>query len=242
MFLATKGQYPPIRMALGQYEPETTRLFERLIKPGMAVLDIGAHVGYFSLLAAKQAGPSGRVFSFEPHPDNYSLLIKNVKENAYETITTVNQGASATSGNSTLHQSRLDNGRHSIYRQDLLQQGSVPISTTSMDDFFGVIDWPKIDLVKIDVEGAELDVLSGMAGLLERCRDIRLIVELNPVSLEQAQVEPISLPKTLESLGFVLHMVDSLSEPSKLHGHELRPLIDRLYSSGDSVNLYCFRN
>jgi len=57
MILGSNGGYPPISMVAGRYEIETTRLFERLLKPGMVVVDVGAHVGYYSLLAARQVGP-----------------------------------------------------------------------------------------------------------------------------------------------------------------------------------------
>ena len=241
MFLATEGKYPPIRMAMGQYEEETTQLFERLVRPGMTIFDIGAHVGYYSLLAAKLAGPTGRVHSFEPDPDNYSLLTKNVEENAYTTITAINQGAAADSGVRELFISGLDNGRHSIYRQDLPQKGSVPISTTTVDEYWISQGSPTVDLVKMDVEGAELDVFKGMEALLDGCRDIKLIVELNPALLKSAQVEPAELLNLIRSKGFSLCPVQPGTEMANLLDHEITPLIDRLYASQDSVNLYCCR-
>ena len=64
MVLASKGKYPPIRMAMGEYETETTRLFQDHIKPGMSILDIGAHAGYYTLLADRLTDSGARVFSF----------------------------------------------------------------------------------------------------------------------------------------------------------------------------------
>ena len=61
MYLASSGSYPPLDMAMASYEPGTTRLFQEKLKPGMVVIDIGAHVGYYTLLAAKQVRPTGRV-------------------------------------------------------------------------------------------------------------------------------------------------------------------------------------
>lgn len=241
MYLATEGKYPPIRMVLGQYEEETTRVFERSIKEGMSILDIGAHVGYYSLLSAKLSGPTGKVFSFEPDPDNYSLLIRNIKANSYNTITPINKGVASASGKRTLYLSRLDNGRHSVYLQDSLQNGSVSITTTTMDDFFGALNWPTVDFVKIDVEGAELEVLNGMTGLLERCPKIKIIMELNPQLLKQGNTEPISLVQRLQSLGFSLKQISSENEAITLQVHEFEPIIQRLHAESDSINLFCVK-
>jgi FkbM family methyltransferase len=241
MYLATKGKYPPLRMALGQYEEDTTRLFTECIKSGMTVLDIGAHVGYYSLLAAKLSGSGGRVISFEPDPDNYSLLVKNISENGYETITAVNKGVAANSGAGTLYISRLDNGRHSTYRDNAPSNNSISITTTSIDDFFSALEWPTVDLVKVDVEGAEMDVLNGMTGLLERCPNIRLVMELNPVLLKKAGVDPQAMMASLESQGFTLHQLMPEDEPAVLKSSDSGRLIAGLLANQDSINLYCTR-
>ena len=86
MYLASSGSYPPLDMAMGRYEPETTRLFKETVKPGMVVVDIGAHVGYYTLLAAKQVGPDGKVYAFEPEPGNHALLLKNIGMNGYDNV------------------------------------------------------------------------------------------------------------------------------------------------------------
>jgi FkbM family methyltransferase len=226
-------------MAMNEYEQETTELFSDCVETGMSILDIGAHVGYYSLLAAKLAGPTGKVISFEPDPDNYSLLLRNIEENGYTNITAVNQGITSTTGVGTLILSGLDNGRHSIYHHGLPEKGSVSISTTSVDDYFGALGWPTVDLIKMDVEGAELEVLLGMTGLLDRSHNIKLIMELNPVLLKNADVEPKSLLTRIESLGLTLHQVRSGVAPQRLQSSEMGPLIDRLFSSQDSINLYC---
>jgi hypothetical protein len=75
MVLASKGKYPPIRMAMGEYENGTTQLFQDHIKPGMSILDIGAHAGYYTLLAARLTDSGARVFSFlDELPEIISIL------------------------------------------------------------------------------------------------------------------------------------------------------------------------
>src|ERR1035441_6724268 len=72
-----------------QYEPETKALLGSLIRPGMTVFDIGAHVGHYTLLAARIVGPTGRVYAFEPEPENFALLKRNVELNGYKNVTCV---------------------------------------------------------------------------------------------------------------------------------------------------------
>ncbi len=181
MVMASGGGYPPIDMAMGRYEQATTNLVLKLIRPRMVVLDIGAHVGYYTLLAARQVGPEGKVYAFEPEPKNHALLLKNIEQNGYENIVVTKSAVSDRMGDSTLYLSALDNGRHSVYQQDYPQKGTVSVDTLTIDAFLESEGWPTVDLVKIDVEGAEVAVLRGMESLLERCPDeVEILVELSP--------------------------------------------------------------
>ena len=241
MVLATKGKYPPIKMAMGEYEIETTELFREHIKSGMSVLDIGAHVGYYTLLAAKLAGAEGRVFSFEPDLDNYGLLRRNIESNGYANITTVNQAVSDLSGTRTLFISRLDNGRHSIYHQSHSESESIAVPATTIDDYFKALDWPQLHFIKMDVEGSELDVLNGMTGLLDRFPTIKMIIELNPSLLRNASVSPLKLLEKMSGQGFIFHRVEAHTNPQEHSVAELVALSQILASSGDSINVFCTR-
>ena len=81
-----------LRVLGGTYEPEQTRAFEELVKPGDTVLDVGAHVGYYTLLSSVLVGASGRVFAFEPNPRNYHYLDQHVYLNRCRNVTTVPLG------------------------------------------------------------------------------------------------------------------------------------------------------
>jgi FkbM family methyltransferase len=242
MALASKEKYPPIRMAMGEYETETTQLFRDHINPGMTILDIGAHVGYYTLLAARLAGSDGRVFSFEPDQDNYALLVHNVQLNGYDNVTTVNQAVSDKSSSRTLFISALDNGRHSMYHQRQPESGSITVSATTADDYFGEINWPEIDLIKLDVEGSELDVINGMTELLKRSPAAKIIMELNPNLLENANVASMDLLSQVIKRGFTLYRVEENTAPIELSSAEFEPLVQSLASSGGSVNLLCIRS
>jgi FkbM family methyltransferase len=239
MVLSAPGRYPPVAMAMGEYESQTTSLFEQILKPGMVVVDVGAHVGYFSLIAARQVGPTGRVFAFEPDPINYELLQRNIELNGYTNVTAVNAAVADVVGSRTLFQTALDSGRHSTYHHGLPESGSVEVDTWTLDAFLETKDWPPVDLVKVDVEGAEVDVLNGMTGLHERMPDIQLIIEFNPALLESAGVESFGFLEKLASSGFNVECINERQGVLPLEELGVNDLVTGLLNDGSSVNLYC---
>src|SRR5579859_1173929 len=97
-------QHPRWIHELASYEPEVTRVFQERVKPGMTVLDVGANIGYFSLLAARLMGETGAVWAFEPVPHVVEILRQNVCANGYERrIHVVPQAIDRTSGTASLH-------------------------------------------------------------------------------------------------------------------------------------------
>lgn len=241
MFLSERRQYPPLALATDRYETETTSLFESLVKPGAGVLDIGAHVGYFSLLAARGTGSTGKVYAFEPEPQNYQLLLRNIGSNGYTNVVATQKAVCDKIGSTTLFLTSLDNGRHSTYQHDLPKTGSVTVETTTLDDFLAVKGWPRIDLAKVDVEGAEMDVLGGMGLLLDNSPDLKLIVEFSPSLLVNAGVTPQQFLEELASKGFEIARISDSEGPLLLPNAAWPSLVDELLKSKSSVNLYCTR-
>ena len=87
----------------GAWEPFETELFEQALAPGMVVFCLGAHIGYYALLAARRVGPRGRVYAFEPSPENFRLLVKNVEANGYRNVIPVPKAVSNVTGRATLY-------------------------------------------------------------------------------------------------------------------------------------------
>ena len=167
MFLAPKGSYPSPDMIVDRYEKGTTDLFRELLKPGMVVVDVGANVGYFSLLAAELVGSSGKVYAFEPEPGNHGVLQKNIEINSLSNIQVEEMAVSDNSGVADFFLSELDSGSHSLFGDAARGiRESVQVTTTTLDAFLEAEGWPNIDLVKIDVEGAEDLVFDGARNLL----------------------------------------------------------------------------
>ena len=170
MILAPLGSFAPIDMLRDRFELGTTRLFEETLKPGDSVLDIGANVGYFTVLGAKLVGPQGKVFAFEPEPSNYDVLLKNLELNGHMNVITLPKAVSNQKGTAELIISDLDSGFHSLAHLNLPERGTVTVETITIDDFMEENGWPQIDLVKMDIEGGEpyaLDfVIADFKGLL----------------------------------------------------------------------------
>lgn len=241
MYLAAAGRYPPVNMAIDDYEKETTRLFKQLLEPGMVVIDIGAHVGYYSLLAARQVGPTGKVYAFEPEPTNHELLQKNIALNGYHNIVPFKQAVSNLPGTTNLYLTALDNGRHSTYHQKHQEIGSVEVETTTVDALLESEGWPNIDLVKVDVEGAEMHVLEGMAQLLQKPDELKLVIEFNPSLLQGAGVDPVQFLGKLASWRLKVHLIDEVDRLSNLDHEDFRSLADQLLSQESSLNLLCIK-
>lgn len=154
-----------LRIYLGTYEPEQTGLFERHVRPGDTVLDVGAHVGYYTVLSAVLAGPSGAVWSFEPNPTNAGFLRKHAEINGLAQVRVEQAAVSDAEGTA-----RFDFGTGSGTGH-LSSDGAIEVRTLRLDDFcvaHGIV--PKA--IKIDVEGAEAAVLEGGSKTIESARPV----------------------------------------------------------------------
>ncbi len=139
---------------------------ESRIKPGDVVLDVGAHIGCFTLKAAKEAGPEGKVISFEPSSENFKLLSLNVNSNDYTNVNIFNVAAGSEPGTAKLHIGNR-RGTNSLLPDAGAQQvgiEEVPIKT--LDSVADELKLSKVSFVKIDVEGFELEVLKGARNIL----------------------------------------------------------------------------
>ena len=145
---------------LGSYEADKQRLFARTVQPGSTVFDIGAHVGFYSLLASSRVGPAGRVFAFEPMPRNLASLREHLRINGVTNVTVIEKAVADAAGVAAFTAAGSSQEGH------LLPGGELRIETVALDDLIARDQLPVPDLLKIDVEGAEMRVLGGAKNLL----------------------------------------------------------------------------
>jgi FkbM family methyltransferase len=185
-------------LAAGAYEQPVADLFATTLRPGMAVLDVGAHIGYFSLVAARHVGPTGRVWSFEPDPANRASLECNVDANGMaDRVFVVPLAVASAVGESTLYRVAGDTGSSTVYPRTETGDERIAVNTTSLDAWADSEGWPPIDLVKVDAEGADGAVLAGMTELVKRNPNIVAVLEFHADALEAAGVDPIDFLRRL---------------------------------------------
>lgn len=161
----------------GTYEPHVTGVFVEKLKPSMSVVDIGANIGYFTMLAAKLVGSSGRVTAIEPNPANVKLIEASRRVNSFDQVTIVQAAAGRAVGLLMLNSS-FSNGTTaglSDNLTNLLDATTVPCLV--LDDLIGV--GKLVDFIKIDVEGAEYNALFGFRETIARCHPT-IVSEFGP--------------------------------------------------------------
>ncbi len=189
---------------LGLYEPGTVTLIKRLLKKGMTFVDLGAHRGYYTLLASKLVGAKGRVFAFEPAPENFALLARNVKGRS--NITLVPKAVSNKSGTAKFFLSPDDSITHSLYEVGDNRQ-CVEVEVTSLDEFFKDKD-ATIDFIKMDIEGAERSAIEGMANIIKKNENLKIVTEFWPEYHEISGCSGESFLRKLAEYGFKLYLID----------------------------------
>lgn len=145
----------------GYWEPATVRLLQKLLKPGMVFLDIGAHVGQYTLLAAGLVGENGEVHSFEPNPETFYYLEANVRRNQLRNVRLSTMALADYEGEHTLY---LGNLLTSLQRMPDSSGRTAEVRVTTMNAYLAQTG-ARPDIIKIDVEGAELPFLRGASTL-----------------------------------------------------------------------------
>ena len=221
----------------GTYMSESlmTEIFAKLVTEGMTVVDVGAHAGYYTLIAARAVGDKGRVFSFEPEPSNYQLMLKNIQLNNHLNVTPVQKAVSDKTGHIKLFLAEDASGHSTVSEKP--DQRSIQVDSTSLDDFF-TDRIQQINVIKIDVEGAENAVLQGMSSIIDKNPELIIFTEFCPDALKKAGCLPTGYLKKLADYGFVIFLIDE-----KKHSLVVAEVgrIMKVCQSIGYVNLLCQR-
>tara|TARA_B110001454_G_scaffold112829_1_gene105843 strand:+ start:806 stop:1687 length:882 start_codon:yes stop_codon:yes gene_type:complete len=218
------------------------KIFKDNVKNGDNVVDLGANIGYFTLILAKLVGPTGKVFAFEPDPRNLTLLKKNIEYNNYKNVIIVPKAVSNVNDKCTLYVGQKTFGQNRIYKPEKTDtQKFIPTDseTIRLDDFFkanNLLD--KISFIKMDIEGSEFLALSGMKEILKLNKNIKIFTEVETSYLEDAGSSYDQFMDVLTENNFTLSLADNRNEALiKVDRSQLKKIL----SSGDSVNILCVR-
>ena len=175
----------------GTWEPDVVRTLAKLVSPGDAVLDIGAHIGFYTLLLARLVGPKGQVVAFEPLPGNFEILAENIRLNQCSQVRAINKAVMGSGGKLevTLSQDEPLPGGTSMLNDHGGQQ--VAVDAVSLDEFFGSARVP-LSLIKMDVEGAEEQVLRGGRKTIESLHPT-LVIEVHHFDCQREEHPVLAL-------------------------------------------------
>lgn len=211
------------------YEKEKVKIFKDVIKKNDVVLDLGAHIGFYTMLAAKLVGEKGMVYAFEPGGANLALVKKNKEENRHNNIILEKKAASDKTGKSKLYfwgESR----NQRLYAND--DKPFAEIECVKLDDYFKNYTG-KIDLIKINIAGSEGIAIQGMAELLEKNPDVKLIIQYSPKRILELGGNPIDGLNVLDKLGFKIWLIKEKLEPVNK--------IEKLIEDNTTKELFCKR-
>jgi FkbM family methyltransferase len=208
------------------YESETSQFLGAVLGSGDTFIDVGAHVGYFSMLGAALVGPTGRVISFEPDTSNYAHLLEHVERNAAAHVLPVPMAVGAQPRVADFFVNDDNDGGHGLW-----EVGSHPFNArtreaprtrkvflTTLDDFVGA-SGSRVKAIKIDAEGSEVAVLAGARGLLEQQAVPFVVAEINRFALTAMGTSEAALRGFMTTLGYETY----LFQPGQAVLQRLRP-------------------
>lgn len=234
-----------IRFLFRWYEPESVAAAKKFIKPDMNVLDIGAHIGYFSRLFSELVGKRGKVYALEPHQETYNLLVQNISLPKYQNINPVQKALSDKTEKVDFFEV-ADSGKHSFYNVAYYLSKVDPVGYTfkrklnveaiTLDEFLGKIGNPEINFIKMDIEGAEPKALRGMEKTVARSKNLAMIVEFNAGTLKAGGVTVPEFLKQLQEMGFKVK--DILDAEGKIKSISQ---LKQSHPNDGYVNLLCLK-
>jgi FkbM family methyltransferase len=205
------------------WEQSETDIFNLYIKPDMTVLDIGAHVGYFSLLASKL---SKRVYAFEPTQDTFCLLAQNIYNNKVRNVVTYNYAVSDRDYDAEIHFDRVSPASNSIYGKGLKTQ---KIRAVALDSY---LPYLVVDFIKMDIEGGEYKAVMGMLEIIKRSTNLMMVTEIYPEGLARSG----------SSLHEYIHLLQEYFSLCFMNGCYAEYYnIEKAVKKAGSINLLCRR-
>ncbi len=209
-----------LRLGL-EYEGEVVRFLLKRVNRGDVVVDVGANVGYFTILLARLVGSTGKVVSFEPDPLNFEILLRNIGENHIANVHCEMMAVANRVGEMPLFKNPTQTTGHSLVRH-FSEKRWTPVKVTTLDAYISEHKLsPK--LVKVDAEGAESLVLEGMAETIRHNRGMCVLFEFAEAYLREMGSEPTDLLRILECYGLEVFTIERQGTLRPFEFCETRP-------------------
>lgn len=187
----------------GRWDPWDAEALKKELRPGMRVLNLGAHIGYFALLAARGVGPDGAVTAIEAAPANFALLRENVRWAKLGNIRIVHAAVADRQGTLELSLSPNNTGDHRAYAHEGAAD-TVSVPALTVDGLLGPDE--RVDFVFADIQGTEHVAMEGMGEMVRRCHP-PMLLEFWPQGIRECGDDPAAVLRTYRGLGYELDVV-----------------------------------
>lgn len=238
IFLDPKDQVISRYIAIKkEWEQNETNFLKTIIHEGMIVVDIGANIGYFSLLLSNLIGSTGKVFSFEPNPRSFNFLKKNTEQNKIKNIKIFQNAVGNKDRMTKLFLSKINFGDNRIsptlIEDTDAEREIIDVKMVTLDN---ILQNETIDFLKVDSQGAEMKILEGAKKTLEKNKKIKMFLEFWPIGLKSQGCEPLNFLSKIHSLGFKIYDLEVDISNEILIEELCAKYTEKLYT-----NLYCIR-
>ncbi len=227
-------------LALGSFEETEVNIFREKLEAGMTVIDIGANIGYYTIIAGKRIGVNGKVLAFEPEENNFSLLSRNIALNKLTNVTALKIALTNKLGGELLYLDDNNKGHHSLSSKNPETEKKIKVRTNTLDGILENFGSPKVDIIKMDIEGAEVLVLEGMTKTIGKNPKLIIFTEFYPEAIKRLGYSPLKFLKNLMDSGFSLSEIDENKKClKKINNIEI--FVSNFPKGESFTNLYAIR-
>ena len=221
----------------GVYGELDTKIIREEIHEGDIVIDVGANIGYYTLIFAQLVGSSGKVFAFEPEPKNFEILRKNIEINNYQNIIAEQKIVSDESGMTKLFIAEQGIVGHRINQQKSSQK-FIEVESIILDNYIKKLNLDnKINFIKIDVEGSEPKVLEGAKEIMQKSNQLKIFTEFNREAVEEYGIEPKEMIDLFYRNGFKIYLPNY--KENKINLTNVNELLTSKETLLENINLLC---